>query len=51
MQTNIHPDLVGKDKIAEAEEILRSCVHCGFCMATCPTYQLLGDELDGPKPH
>ncbi|HAK50807.1 MAG TPA: glycolate oxidase iron-sulfur subunit [Gammaproteobacteria bacterium] len=49
MQTNIHPDLVGKDKIAEAEEILRSCVHCGFCMATCPTYQLLGDELDGPR--
>ena len=33
----------------EAEAILRSCVHCGFCMATCPTYQLLGDELDGPR--
>jgi glycolate oxidase iron-sulfur subunit len=33
----------------EAEEILRSCVHCGFCTATCPTYQLLGDELDGPR--
>lgn len=32
-----------------AEEILRSCVHCGFCTATCPTYQLLGDELDGPR--
>ena len=31
----------------EAEEILRKCVHCGFCTATCPTYQLLGDELDG----
>lgn len=33
----------------EAESILRSCVHCGFCTATCPTYQLLGDELDGPR--
>jgi glycolate oxidase iron-sulfur subunit len=33
----------------EAAEILRSCVHCGFCTATCPTYQLLGDELDGPR--
>ena len=33
----------------EAEEILGRCVHCGFCTATCPTYQLLGDELDGPR--
>ena len=33
----------------DAEAILRSCVHCGFCTATCPTYQLLGDELDGPR--
>ena len=33
----------------EAEGILRKCVHCGFCNATCPTYQLLGDELDGPR--
>jgi len=32
-----------------AGEILRKCVHCGFCTATCPTYQLLGDELDGPR--
>ena len=32
-----------------AEAILRKCVHCGFCTATCPTYQLLGDELDGPR--
>ena len=49
MQTRIHPDLVGLPKIQEAESILRSCVHCGFCTATCPTYQLLGDELDGPR--
>src|SRR3954454_1128916 len=33
----------------EAESILRTCVHCGFCNATCPTYQILGDELDGPR--
>src|SRR3954463_2422456 len=33
----------------EADAVLRSCVHCGFCNATCPTYQLLGDELDGPR--
>ena len=33
----------------EADAILRACVHCGFCNATCPTYQLLGDELDGPR--
>ena len=33
----------------EAEAILRACVHCGFCTATCPTYQVLGNELDGPR--
>src|SRR5919108_1723858 len=33
----------------EAEAVVRKCVHCGFCLATCPTYQLLGDELDGPR--
>jgi glycolate oxidase iron-sulfur subunit len=33
----------------KGRSILRSCVHCGFCTATCPTYQLLGDELDGPR--
>jgi len=49
MQTRIHPDLIALPKVQEAESILRSCVHCGFCTATCPTYQLLGDELDGPR--
>jgi len=49
MQTRIHPDLKDLPKVQEAERILRSCVHCGFCTATCPTYQLLGDELDGPR--
>ena len=47
MQTNIHPDLIALPKVQEADAILRKCVHCGFCTATCPTYQLLGDELDG----
>lgn len=49
MQTQITPDLLATDAGREADEILRSCVHCGFCTATCPTYQLLGDELDGPR--
>ena len=49
MQTNIHPDLIAQPKVQEADAILRKCVHCGFCTATCPTYQLLGDELDGPR--
>ncbi|HKI73933.1 MAG TPA: glycolate oxidase subunit GlcF, partial [Pseudomonadales bacterium] len=49
MQTKIHPDLIGLQEITEADRILRSCVHCGFCTAVCPTYQMLGDELDGPR--
>ena len=49
MQTNLI-DLYKNSAIGnEADAILRSCVHCGFCNATCPTYQLLGDELDGPR--
>jgi glycolate oxidase iron-sulfur subunit len=36
-------------KAHEAADIIRRCVHCGFCTATCPTYQLLGDERDGPR--
>lgn len=49
MQTNIHPALIDRDEVREADGILRNCVHCGFCTAVCPTYQLLGDELDGPR--
>ena len=49
MQTNLAPEFKGTPLGSEAEAILRKCVHCGFCTATCPTYQLLGDELDGPR--
>ena len=49
MQTDIAPEYAGTAHGNEAEAILRKCVHCGFCTATCPTYQLLGDELDGPR--
>ncbi len=49
MQTSIPPHLLRNPDIAEADDILRSCVHCGFCTATCPTYQLLGSELDSPR--
>ena len=49
MQTALTPEFAATAEGAEAEAILRKCVHCGFCTATCPTYQLLGDELDGPR--
>src|SRR5689334_14155057 len=49
MQTTLAPEFAGTPEGTEAEAILRRCVHCGFCTATCPTYQLLGDELDGPR--
>ncbi|MBC3483657.1 glycolate oxidase subunit GlcF [Pseudomonas capeferrum] len=49
MQTNLSEAAKRLARAEEAESILRSCVHCGFCTATCPTYQLLGDELDGPR--
>jgi glycolate oxidase iron-sulfur subunit len=49
MQTNLADFIKNTPEGDEAEAILRACVHCGFCTATCPTYQLLGDELDGPR--
>jgi glycolate oxidase iron-sulfur subunit len=49
MQTNLADFIRNTREGEEADAILRSCVHCGFCTATCPTYQLLGDELDGPR--
>ena len=49
MQTRLPEQLLLTDRGKRADAILRSCVHCGFCNATCPTYQVLGDELDGPR--
>jgi glycolate oxidase iron-sulfur subunit len=49
MQTHLSPEFEGTPEGEEARAIVRKCVHCGFCNATCPTYQLLGDELDGPR--
>src|ERR687893_1666004 len=49
METRLPAELLATPAGREANAILRKCVHCGFCTATCPTYQLLGDELDGPR--
>ncbi len=49
MQTHLSPEFEHSPEAKAAAAILRKCVHCGFCNATCPTYQLLGDELDGPR--
>jgi len=49
MKTEFSLEQLANPDIAEADKILRACVHCGFCTATCPTYVLLGDELDSPR--
>ena len=49
METKLAPQFINTADGIEAKRILSKCVHCGFCTATCPTYQLLGDELDGPR--
>jgi glycolate oxidase iron-sulfur subunit len=49
MQTNFTADQLADPKIREAETILRTCVHCGLCTATCSTYVLVGDERDSPR--
>src|SRR5580692_877578 len=49
MQTNFTPAQLADPDTALSESMIRKCVHCGFCTATCPTYVLLGDELDSPR--
>jgi glycolate oxidase iron-sulfur subunit len=49
VQTDLPEIFLATADGSRADGILRACVHCGFCNATCPTYQLLGDELDGPQ--
>ena len=49
MKTEFSLEQLADPDVAEADKILRACVHCGFCTATCPTYVLLGDELDSPR--
>ncbi|MCH1469432.1 MAG: 4Fe-4S dicluster domain-containing protein, partial [Planktomarina sp.] len=49
MQTHFTETQLLDPQVKRTNDILRSCIHCGFCTATCPTYQVLGDELDSPR--
>ena len=49
MQTDFTPEQLRDPDTAASNQVLRTCVHCGFCTATCPTFLLLGDELDSPR--
>jgi Fe-S oxidoreductase len=49
MRTNFRAEQLSDPHMQEAEKALRTCIHCGFCTATCPTYLVLGDERDGPR--
>ncbi|HEY6870958.1 MAG TPA: 4Fe-4S dicluster domain-containing protein, partial [Novosphingobium sp.] len=49
MQTSFPPEALADPAMQSSESVIRKCVHCGFCTATCPTYVLLGDELDSPR--
>ena len=49
MQTHFTPEQLANPLIQQADDILRKCVHCGFCTATCPTFVLTGDERDSPR--
>src|SRR5215469_2414196 len=49
MQTRFSPAQLADPAMASSEAVIRKCVHCGFCTATCPTYVVLGDELDSPR--
>ena len=49
MRTDIAPHLLQEPDVKNSEQVLRACVHCGFCNATCPTYLLTGNELEGPR--
>ena len=49
METNFSKEQLKNNDNKSTEKILSKCVHCGFCNATCPTYQIFGDELDGPR--
>ena len=49
MKTEFTPEQLTDPHLAEANKILRTCVHCGFCTATCPTFLIRGDELDSPR--